>query len=49
MKEPTVRFGFIIINSNWKSELEWVNGHRNTACKWIKDNHLEELYSRLTR
>lgn len=44
MKEPTVRFGFIIINPNWKSELEWVNGHRNTACKWIRNNHLEELY-----
>lgn len=44
MKEPTIRIGFIIVNPNWKIELEWENGHRNTACKWIRDNHLEKIY-----
>lgn len=45
MKEPTIRIGFIIINPNWKSEVVWDNGHRNTAVKWIRNNHFEELYS----
>lgn len=44
MKEPTIRTGFIIINPNWKSELDWDSGHRNTAWKWIRNHHLEKLY-----
>lgn len=47
MKEPNIRIGFIIFNPNWKSEIEWNNGHRNTACQWIRNHHFEELYQEI--
>lgn len=45
MKEPTIKTGFIIINPNWKCELEWENSHRKAACKWIRDNNFEQLFN----
>ncbi len=47
MLEPTIRIGFIIINPNWKSEIKWNNGHRRTACLWIRENNLEKLYDKM--
>lgn len=44
MQEPSIKIGFIIFNQEWKQELEWCNGHRNTALKWIRDNNLMKAF-----
>lgn len=44
MREPTIKIGFIIFNPYWREELEWNNGHRKTACEWIKNYNFMELF-----
>lgn len=44
MSNQSIRIGFVIINENYKTELESENGHRRTAFKWIVENNLKEEY-----
>lgn len=44
MREPELRIGFIIFNPYWKQEIRWRNGHRKTACEWIENSGLKNLF-----
>lgn len=45
MREPTLKIGFVIFNSDWKEELVWDNGHRRAAAKWIEQHGFTDLYN----
>lgn len=47
MIEPSIKVGFIIFNDDWKSEVEWHNGHSRTAREWVREHNLRDYFEKV--